>query len=303
MRPEYRQNNGVGDSLGQGPHRGWYSRGYLPHFDRADLVQSLTFRLGDSIPANLREQLENEPIRARQSKRLESLLDKGIGACHLRNPDVAEMVENALLHFDGVRYRMLAWVIMPNHVHCVFETIPGFTLTQLVHCWKSYTAHEAAKWVAFEPPFWWPDYRDRFVRDFAHFESVVAYIHRNPVSAGLCETPEDWLCSSASKGRRELSKVVMPDGTFQEPPELTSVRHPTGTAGVPPAQNDRDRFEIGHPHRNTPDEMEQAGRLRSQCVTPRPIEIPVRKLTGTAGVPPTLNREAPPLPLLSSDAH
>jgi hypothetical protein len=31
-------------------HKGWHSRGYLPHFDSQDVVQFVTFRLVDSLP-------------------------------------------------------------------------------------------------------------------------------------------------------------------------------------------------------------------------------------------------------------
>ncbi len=211
------------------PHKGWHSRGYPPHFDQPGLVQSLTFRLADSLPARVRERLGGENDEVQFSRQVERALDNGYGACHLRNPRVAEMVENALLHFDEERYRMLAWVIMPNHVHCVFEMREGFPLSGLLHSWRSFTAHEAAKIVSFDPPFWWDDYFDRYVRDYDHYQNVVFYIHRNPVSAGLCDQPEDWRWSSAHRKRPTLSKIVMPDGSFRD----------AGSAGVSPAPVDK----------------------------------------------------------------
>jgi REP element-mobilizing transposase RayT len=199
------------------PHRGWHSRGYLPHFDQPCLIQSVTIRLADSLPASLREQWESDGDERERSRRIEQVLDRGYGASHLRHPKVAELVENALLHFDGERYRMLAWVLMPNHVHCVFEMMDGFPLSGLLHSWKSFTAHEAAKLVAFEAPFWWEDYYDRYMRDIRHYEATVRYIHRNPCAAGLCAEPHDWRWSSARRGEMPtLSKVIMPDGRFRE---------------------------------------------------------------------------------------
>jgi type I restriction enzyme R subunit len=44
-------------------------------------------------------------------------LDAGHGACVLRQPDLATIVGNSLRHFDGERYLMLDFVVMPNHVH------------------------------------------------------------------------------------------------------------------------------------------------------------------------------------------
>jgi hypothetical protein len=37
------------------PHQGWYSRGYLPHWDHPGMIQTINFRLGDSMPANVIE--------------------------------------------------------------------------------------------------------------------------------------------------------------------------------------------------------------------------------------------------------
>src|SRR6266850_501875 len=54
---------------------------------------------------------------AAQSRRaeLESYLDKGRGECHLRQPEIAKLVENAVQFFHGERYELRAWVVMPNH--------------------------------------------------------------------------------------------------------------------------------------------------------------------------------------------
>jgi putative transposase len=103
--------------------RGWHSRGYLPHFDSPETVQFVTFRLADSLPAHVAEALRH---RDHALPRLDRELDAGWGACWLRRPDVASVVENALMHFDGVRYRLFGWCIMPNHVHVVIEIVDAF---------------------------------------------------------------------------------------------------------------------------------------------------------------------------------
>jgi hypothetical protein len=102
----------------------WYSRGYLPHRDRLHLLQSITFRLADSLPQSTLKQLEQKlllvpEIRKDIEKRksIEQWLDAGMGCCALRQPEAAAYVQQSLLHFDGDRYLVLAWVIMPNHVH------------------------------------------------------------------------------------------------------------------------------------------------------------------------------------------
>jgi REP element-mobilizing transposase RayT len=66
-------------------------------------------------------------------RRIEEYLDAGHGACWLHRADIAALVEGALLHFDQQRYRLLAWCIMPNHVHALIETMEGFPLPDVLH--------------------------------------------------------------------------------------------------------------------------------------------------------------------------
>ncbi len=184
-------------------HKSWHSRGYLPHFDQPGLIQSLTFRLHDSVPMDVIEQWRHElkltgneaaddPQCVELRKRIEAFEDQGKGNCWLKIPEVAACVENALLHFDGDRYRLLAWCVMPNHVHAMIETKKGFPLGDVVHAWKSFTAKEANKILNRSGTFWMADYFDRYIRDARHFEAARNYIENNPVKAGLCKKPADW---------------------------------------------------------------------------------------------------------------
>src|SRR5881628_3585254 len=100
--------------------RGWHSRGYLPHFDAPGTQQFLTWRLADSLPASRRGEWEHLLVIKEDREeqiQLAAYLDKGHGSCVLRRVDIAETVERTFLFDDGLRCRLLAWVIMPNHVH------------------------------------------------------------------------------------------------------------------------------------------------------------------------------------------
>ena len=139
----------------------WRSRGYIPHFDTANAVQSLTFRLADSLPKHV-IQIEYEKLdelttkeRIERQKRLEVYLDAGYGECYLRRPAIATLVENALHHFDGERYHLLAWVVMPNHVHAVIKT-NSVSLDKILHSWKSFTALGANRHLGRQGTFWPP---------------------------------------------------------------------------------------------------------------------------------------------------
>ena len=189
---------------------GWHSRGYLPHFDQAGVIQMITFRLADALPAARLDALERDPdVRAdaERRRRLEAYLDAGHGACHLRNPRIAQLVESALWHFDGSRYRLQAWVVMPNHVHVLIEPIADHPISIVVQTWKSFTAREANVFLGRKGRFWQPDYFDRTIRDERHIEAAIRYIHDNPVKAGLATEPGAWPHSSAARDLRCTSRA------------------------------------------------------------------------------------------------
>src|SRR5947207_8450841 len=121
-------------------HKGWHSRNYLPHFDSQDVVQFVTFRLADSLP-------EAALARLKSAERPETsrheILDHGWGACWLRSEPIARLVEDAFLAFDGVRYRLHAWTIMPNHVHVLITVMFDYPLGPVVGSWKRFTARKA----------------------------------------------------------------------------------------------------------------------------------------------------------------
>ena len=214
------------------PDSGWRSRGYLPHFDQPGLVQAITIRLVDSVPeeivmkwvlelgladggGNAQTKKEGEaggtpavpggtgfPKLKRQvelRKRLATYEDEGHGECCLGQARVAEMVQGALQHFDGARYRMLAWCVMPNHVHVLIESMPGWPLANVVHAWKSFSANRANELLGRTGAFWFRDYYDRYIRDARHFAKAMDYIEQNPVKAGLVAMPKLWPFSSAGK--------------------------------------------------------------------------------------------------------
>ena len=180
----------------------WRSRGYIPHFDHPDLIQGITFRLWDSLPAHVVQAMASDPDAQsdpEKRERLEELLNAGYGRCYLKQPQIATLVENALLYFDDQRYRLFAWVIMPNHAHALLQSFKGYTLGQILHSWKSYTASKANNILGRQGQFWYREYFDRYIRDEAHFARAVDYIHNNPVVAGLVTKAEDWPYSSAGK--------------------------------------------------------------------------------------------------------
>jgi putative transposase len=115
-------------------HAGWRSRGYLPHFDSPEVVQHVVFRLADALPPAIAAEARSLPP-AKRNTRIFEALRHGYGARLLSDPAMAEIVQRALLHFDGRRYRLLAWCIMPTHVHVLVEQVEGHTLSAILHSW------------------------------------------------------------------------------------------------------------------------------------------------------------------------
>lgn len=197
---------------------GWRSRGYVPHFEDSLLVQSLVFRLHDAVPTAVvrgwRDELAwikglsaSDPREIQLRKLIARYEDAGHGACWLRDPRIAALVEEALLHFDDQRYRLIAWCVMPNHVHALVETREEWPLATVVHSWKSFTAHRANPILKRSGDFWLREYFDRFIRDDRHFANAVGYIEMNPVKAGLVARAEEWRWSSAwRRGREEKGR-------------------------------------------------------------------------------------------------
>jgi REP element-mobilizing transposase RayT len=175
--------------------KGWHSRGYLPHFDSPETVQFVTFRLADSLPKSIAKGLRP---REDAAPLIDRELDRGLGACWLKQPEVASPVQDALLHFDGDRYRLLAWCLMPNHVHVVIEMLMGHSLSDVVRSWKGFTARRANEWLKRSGAFWHPDYFDRYMRTEEQLYRTISYVEQNPVTAGLVDAPDKWTWSSAA---------------------------------------------------------------------------------------------------------
>ena len=186
--------------------RGQHSRGYLPHWDIPGSTQAITYRLADALPTEvLRRLLAEAPLRPDGSTdehaaraRMERWLDAGHGSCILARPEIATLVRDAWRHHDGERYRLIAWVIMPNHVHVAIRLLGRTSLTEVVRSWKTWTARRINELLGTHGQVWQEDYWDRLVRDEGHLWSVLRYIERNPVDAGLVDEVGAWPWSSAS---------------------------------------------------------------------------------------------------------
>jgi REP element-mobilizing transposase RayT len=145
---------------------------------------------------------EREELFRWYSSRVDKYLDAGHGVCYLRDPELADLVAGAIRFFEGQRYELRAWLVMPNHAHVVVWPMPGHTLSEILHSWKSYTSHEINKRLPTKfVPFWQGESYEHLIRDDEDLHRCCHYALMNPVNAGLCACSEDWRWSSAYVAR------------------------------------------------------------------------------------------------------
>jgi REP element-mobilizing transposase RayT len=189
---------------------GWHERRYLPHCDKPGLVQLVTLRLVDSLPASRRGEWEHllkiEDARERRTE-LESYLDRGAGECWLRDARVAAIAEEAMQFHHGTRYELLAWCVMPNHVHVLLH-VWDWPLAKMLQNWKSVSAVAANKLLKRSGSFWQREYWDVFMRSEEQEKAAIRYVENNPVKAMLCRTAEEWSYGSA-RFRDEYRRLVL----------------------------------------------------------------------------------------------
>lgn len=187
----------------------------LPHWSQAGAVCFLTWRTIDSLPQDVLDRwfgdrarwLAGHGIRADDPQwrvllqrldrnlvrdfldelwnRWHDSLDAGHGACVLRRPALWAIVTDSLLHFDGDRYEVLDYVVMPNHCH-VLAVFPDEE-AMLAQCesGKHYTAVQLNRRLGQRGRFWQADGFDHLVRSVEQFAYLRKYICDNPHRARL----------------------------------------------------------------------------------------------------------------------
>jgi carbamoylphosphate synthase large subunit/REP element-mobilizing transposase RayT len=177
----------------------------LPHWRQAGAAYFVTFRLADAVPATLLREWKHElatwrkfhpepwdaatkyEYHRRFQETREDWLDKGHGTCLLRDIDAAQVVAGALKHFQGTRYLLDAFVVMPNHVHALLQPLNDNSLSGILHSWKSFTGKELKRRSADHQAVWQDENYDRIVRDEQELERLRDYIQCNPTKAKLAE--------------------------------------------------------------------------------------------------------------------
>ncbi len=177
----------------------------LPHFGQPEATYFISFRLGDSVPQSFLQEwreekrtwLKHHPPpwdwkteqehRRRFVEPREEWLDRGHGSCLLRDPRAAQVVADSLGHFHRERYLLDSFVVMPNHVHALVKPLPGHSLTDILHSWKSYSAHELNRTLDRDGEVWMSESYDHIVRDWEELAALREYIAANPEKGHLAK--------------------------------------------------------------------------------------------------------------------
>ena len=175
----------------------------LPHWRQAGATYFVTFRLADAMPQEklkrwqqekeqwLREHPEphspadREEYHQRFTDRLQEWMDAGYGKCVLSQPRISKLAEDALRFFDGEKYLLGTFVVMPNHVHALVRPVEGHTLADILHSWKSFTSNKINEALGRHGAVWLDESFDCLVRNEAQLEKYACYIRENPKKAGL----------------------------------------------------------------------------------------------------------------------
>jgi putative transposase len=213
-------------------------RRHLPHYQPSEAMYHVVFRLAGSLPVAAIESLRLEREQAERAiekaksddekkrlmqeyrwsyfERFDELLDGNSAGPHwLREPTVASIVKEALHYRDGKEYDLLAYCIMPNHVHIVCSIvgrsgtpsteqlnraegrndIPTYNAKPMFRILQSLKRHTARKSNAIlkrSGAFWQDESYDHVIRDDNELERTISYVLNNPVKARLVQSWEQW---------------------------------------------------------------------------------------------------------------
>jgi REP element-mobilizing transposase RayT len=187
-----------------------FRRGKLPHWEIKGGRYFVTVRLADSLPRDVVARLQEihyslsavesastqfTALHRQYFQTMEKHLDAGTGACLLRDSIAATIVRDELLALDDWSVTAPHYSIMPNHWHALLVPMPDCTrsLDEIIKRLKGRTGRliRAATKTSGTGPVWQREWFDRWMRDDAECEKIVAYVRNNPVKAGLAARWEE----------------------------------------------------------------------------------------------------------------
>jgi putative transposase len=189
-----------------------YYQRKLPHWVPDSAIIFITWRLAGSVPPSSPEILTAENTGRVSFAEKDRILDRmREGPFWLRDGRIAQIVEDALHYGENPLglYTLYAWVIMPNHVHVVFQ--PKAALPDIMRWLKGRSGRVANRILGRTgKPFWQDESYDHWIRSTQELDEIIDYVETNPVSAGLVHSAEQWLWSSAGKAADDILRSSAP---------------------------------------------------------------------------------------------
>jgi putative transposase len=156
---------------------------YLPHVSQENSIQFITFRTDDSVSGYLKNDFKiNKLSSSKQQMEIEKYCDTSYQGCYFYDDKIL-ILQKLLFSLDPEYYSLIAFSIMPNHVHLVIQQKKAMAeIMQKVKGCSSRLLNQALKR---EGRFWARDYYDKTIRDDRHLDVTYAYVRNNAVKANL----------------------------------------------------------------------------------------------------------------------
>lgn len=110
----------------------------------------------------------------------ELLLENGYGSCILAKPEFQDIVTSAIKYNNGKTYDLIAYVVMPNHVHILIRPYPTIKTDNIIHSIKRFSARQINILKGESGSVWMREYFDRIVRNEDDLKHYLSYIRNNP---------------------------------------------------------------------------------------------------------------------------
>jgi putative transposase len=102
-----------------------------------------------------------------------------------RHEKWARLMLDVLKHYDGIGYKLHAYVLMPDHLHLLIT--PSETLEKSVQLIKGGFSFRAKRELEWKFDIWQQGFTDRCIRDEEDWNRHLEYIRANPIEARLVE--------------------------------------------------------------------------------------------------------------------
>ncbi|HEY3296647.1 MAG TPA: transposase [bacterium] len=115
------------------------------------------------------------------------------------------VVETMAFYAQRGQAPLIAYVVMPDHLHVLVYPRSPLTISRWVGQVKSYSTHRIGIGTFWQEGCW-----SEIVLHDRFLQQKLVYVHDNPVRVGLAESPHTYPWSSAAEYYNESFRIVTP---------------------------------------------------------------------------------------------